>query len=305
MPRGLWEGTENSNDSGRTSTSSVCRLKKTKKKKHQRSWNLLKINAGPTPSKRRFEIKYQGNICEGKPAEGRERIFAEQPFIDDRTRGTQTSRVLQIRGHALPVCQYRRLAATQLWKRRAFPTGYSWRRPSLFLFDRSAASLSAPSLRFQAGEKASSWHLTYRTHTCMFRYMFTYTWNGQNFFSTNFLKREKCGVYISRCLVGSWCFSLIPVCLCTLPHSVFHFWPVPLKKKKKLSEGHWDPFLSIRRWVFPEESSNLLEPSSICTQDQATMLLGDLQCSRLIKKCILFILSFRKWETVESIHGLF
>lgn len=61
-------------------------------------------------------------------------------------------------------------------------------------------------------------------------------------------------------------------------------------KQKKQSDGR-DLFLSNFRCVFPEESplsdsdswsSDLLEPSSICTQDQATMLLGDLQCRRLI-----------------------
>lgn len=84
-----------------------------------------------------------------------------------QTRGIQTSRVAQIRGHALPVCQRRRLVATQLWKQWPFTTGYSWRRPSLFQFDPSAALLSAPSLCFQPGEKTSCWHLTYRTHVCV------------------------------------------------------------------------------------------------------------------------------------------
>lgn len=148
LPKGRWWGTGSSNDSGRTSSNSA-------KKNTRGAKNLLKLNAGLTPNKCQFEIKYQG-ICEGKPAEGLERIFAEQPFIAERTRGTQTSRVAQIRGHLLPVCQRRRLAAMQLWKRRPFPSGYSWRRPSLFLFDRPAASLSAPSLCFQAGEKALS-----------------------------------------------------------------------------------------------------------------------------------------------------
>lgn len=44
-------------------------------KKHQRKPNLLKINAGPIPNKRPFEIKYQGGVCEGEPAEGLVHIF--------------------------------------------------------------------------------------------------------------------------------------------------------------------------------------------------------------------------------------
>lgn len=77
MARGLWWGTEGSNDPAWTSASPVC----PHRKRHP-----LKINAGPVPTKCLFEMKYQATTCEGEPA-ALEHSFAEQPFTDERAVG--------------------------------------------------------------------------------------------------------------------------------------------------------------------------------------------------------------------------